>query len=164
MDARPIGVFDSGIGGLTVVHELLMRLPNEDIVYLGDTARLPYGTKSPETVLRFSRENLAFLKRKNVKFVHAADLHIDSPMRGLDRYEGAPASRLRAARADGSLNRLTAFRFCRVLAAARRKTSATTRASRCVRRPRPGSVPSRSACPSRRSAPPARCRWGRRRV
>ncbi|RJR30200.1 MAG: glutamate racemase [Candidatus Latescibacterota bacterium] len=64
-----IGVFDSGIGGLTVVHELLMRLPNEDIVYLGDTARLPYGTKSPETVLRFSRENLAFLKRKNVKMI-----------------------------------------------------------------------------------------------
>jgi glutamate racemase len=66
---KAIGVFDSGIGGLTVVHELLMRLPNEDIVYLGDTARLPYGTKSPETVLRFSRENLAFLKRKNVKMI-----------------------------------------------------------------------------------------------
>lgn len=66
---KAIGVFDSGIGGLTVVHELLMRLPNEDIVYLGDTARLPYGTKSPETVLRFSRENLAFLKRRNVKMI-----------------------------------------------------------------------------------------------
>ena len=64
-----IGVFDSGIGGLTVVHELMMRLPNEEIVYLGDTARLPYGTKSPETVLRFLRENLAFLKRKNVKMI-----------------------------------------------------------------------------------------------
>jgi glutamate racemase len=69
-DARQaIGVFDSGIGGLTVVHELMMRLPNEEIVYLGDTARLPYGTKSPETVLRFSRENLAFLKRRNVKII-----------------------------------------------------------------------------------------------
>ncbi len=72
-DARSgVGVFDSGIGGLTVVHELLMRLPNEDIVYLGDTARLPYGTKSPETVLRFLRENLAFLKRKNVKIIVVA--------------------------------------------------------------------------------------------
>ncbi len=72
-DARKaIGVFDSGIGGLTVVHELMMRLPNEDIVYLGDTARLPYGTKSPETVLRFLRENLAFLKRKNVKMIVVA--------------------------------------------------------------------------------------------
>jgi glutamate racemase len=72
-DARKaIGVFDSGIGGLTVVHELMMRLPNEEIVYLGDTARLPYGTKSPETVLRFLRENLAFLKRKNVKMIVVA--------------------------------------------------------------------------------------------
>jgi glutamate racemase len=69
---RAIGVFDSGIGGLTVVHELVMRLPNEEIVYLGDTARLPYGTKSPETVLRFLRENLAFLKRKNVKMIVVA--------------------------------------------------------------------------------------------
>lgn len=69
---RAIGVFDSGIGGLTVAHEIMMRLPNEDIVYLGDTARLPYGTKSPETVLRFSRENLAFLKRKNVKIIVVA--------------------------------------------------------------------------------------------
>jgi len=69
---RAIGVFDSGIGGLTVVHELMMRLPNEDIVYLGDTARLPYGTKSPETVLRFLRENLGFLKRKNVKMIVVA--------------------------------------------------------------------------------------------
>jgi len=66
---KAIGVFDSGIGGLTVVRELMNRLPNEDIVYLGDTARLPYGTKSPETVLRFSRENLAFLKRRNVKLI-----------------------------------------------------------------------------------------------
>jgi len=66
---KAIGVFDSGIGGLTVVHEIMMRLPNEDIVYLGDTARLPYGTKSPETVLRFLRENLVFLKRKNVKML-----------------------------------------------------------------------------------------------
>jgi glutamate racemase len=69
---KPIGVFDSGIGGLTVVHELVTRLPNEEIVYLGDTARLPYGTKSPETVLRFSRENLAFLKRRNVKIIVVA--------------------------------------------------------------------------------------------
>jgi len=67
-----IGVFDSGIGGLTVVHELTIRLPSEEIVYLGDTARLPYGSKSPEAVLRFSRENLAFLKRKRVKLIVVA--------------------------------------------------------------------------------------------
>jgi glutamate racemase len=69
---KPIGVFDSGIGGLTVVRELMNRLPNEEIVYFGDTARLPYGTKSPETVLRFSRQNLSFLKNKSVKLVVVA--------------------------------------------------------------------------------------------
>lgn len=69
---KPIGVFDSGIGGLTVAHEIMTRLPNEEIVYLGDTARLPYGTKSPEAVLRFSRENLAFLKSKDVKLIVVA--------------------------------------------------------------------------------------------
>ncbi len=72
MASRPIGVFDSGIGGLTVVRELVERLPNEEIVYFGDTARLPYGTKSPETVLRFSRQNLDFLKEKNVKLIVVA--------------------------------------------------------------------------------------------
>ncbi len=66
---KAIGVFDSGVGGLTVVGELTNRLPGENIVYFGDTARVPYGTKSPETVLRFSRENLAFLKGKNVKII-----------------------------------------------------------------------------------------------
>jgi glutamate racemase len=52
--ARPIGVFDSGIGGLTVLRALLEELPDERFVYLGDTARLPYGTKSAETVVRYS--------------------------------------------------------------------------------------------------------------
>ncbi len=69
---KPIGVFDSGIGGLTVVRELVRRLPGEDIVYFGDSARLPYGTKSPETVMRFSRQNLSFLKDKNVKLIVVA--------------------------------------------------------------------------------------------
>ena len=59
--ARPIGVFDSGIGGLTVVHELIHQLPHESIVYFGDTARVPYGPKSPDTVRRYSREIASFL-------------------------------------------------------------------------------------------------------
>ena len=50
MDARPIGVFDSGVGGLTVLHECLVSMPNEDFVYLGDHARLPYGPRRPEEV------------------------------------------------------------------------------------------------------------------
>ena len=64
---RPIGVFDSGIGGLSVVKELQKLLPQEDIVYFGDTARLPYGTKSKETVVRFSCEIVRFLMRFKIK-------------------------------------------------------------------------------------------------
>jgi glutamate racemase len=70
--SRPIGVFDSGIGGLTVVRALRKRLPSEDIVYFGDTARVPYGTKSRDTVVRFSRESLIFLLRRDVKLVVVA--------------------------------------------------------------------------------------------
>ncbi|MFH1406860.1 MAG: glutamate racemase [Candidatus Omnitrophota bacterium] len=66
---RPIGVFDSGIGGLTVVRELIRELPNEDIVYFGDTARVPYGTKSKATILKFSLENVLFLSKFKVKLI-----------------------------------------------------------------------------------------------
>jgi len=69
---QPIGVFDSGIGGLTVLKELLTRLPGESFVYFGDTARVPYGTKSAETVLRFSRENVQLLLERDVKMVVVA--------------------------------------------------------------------------------------------
>lgn len=69
---RPIGVFDSGIGGLTVARALFELLPNEDIIYLGDSARLPYGTKSKETVILYSIECLKFLLSKKVKMVVVA--------------------------------------------------------------------------------------------
>lgn len=68
----PIGIFDSGIGGLTVARQLHKALPNEDLVYLGDTARVPYGTKSPSTVVRFSCEDTQFLVQQNVKAVVVA--------------------------------------------------------------------------------------------
>src|SRR5215208_6317291 len=67
--ARPIGIFDSGIGGLTVAHELIRQLPRESIVYFGDTARVPYGPKSPDTVRRYSREITSFLRAEGVKAV-----------------------------------------------------------------------------------------------
>lgn len=67
--SAPIGVFDSGIGGLTVVRELMAQLPNESIIYFGDTARVPYGPKSPDTVLRYSREIVGFLEKQGVKAV-----------------------------------------------------------------------------------------------
>lgn len=68
----PIGVFDSGIGGLTVLRALINELPGESFVYFGDTARVPYGNKSAETVRKFSRENLTFLMGERVKLVVVA--------------------------------------------------------------------------------------------
>ncbi len=70
--SQAIGIFDSGIGGLTVVREVMRFLPLESIVYLGDTARLPYGTKSRETVTGYSRKNSQFLASKDVKIIIAA--------------------------------------------------------------------------------------------
>lgn len=67
--SRPIGIFDSGLGGLTVVKAFLRHLPGEQIVYFGDTARVPYGTKSKETITRFSAENIRFLKKFDIKMV-----------------------------------------------------------------------------------------------
>lgn len=91
-DPRPIGVFDSGLGGLTTVHELFRLLPEESVVYFGDTARVPYGNKSRATVTRFSHEIAAFLVRQNIKCLvvacntaSAAALHA---MR--ERYERLP--------------------------------------------------------------------------
>ena len=70
--ALPIGIFDSGIGGLTVAREIYRVLPREDLVYLGDTARVPYGTKSPSTVVRFACEDTQFLLQQHVKAVVVA--------------------------------------------------------------------------------------------
>lgn len=72
MDPRPIGVFDSGVGGLTVLRALRARFPDESMVYLGDTARVPYGTKSAEVVTRYSLRNAAFLTAQNVKLLVVA--------------------------------------------------------------------------------------------
>ena len=69
---KPIGVFDSGVGGLTVLKQLIRFLPNESFVYLGDTARVPYGNKSPETIKRYAREATHFLLEKQVKMIVVA--------------------------------------------------------------------------------------------
>lgn len=68
-DSRPIGVFDSGIGGLTVLKELALQFPQESFLYLGDTARLPYGSKSPSTIRKYSEQNIEFLRQQNVKAI-----------------------------------------------------------------------------------------------
>lgn len=65
----PIGVFDSGVGGLTVVREIMRHLPDENLVYFGDTARVPYGSKSQDSIIRFSRQIIHFLRTKHVKAI-----------------------------------------------------------------------------------------------
>jgi glutamate racemase len=68
-DGAPIGVFDSGLGGLTVASEMMRQLPAEGLIYFGDTARVPYGPKAPTTVRRYSREIASFLDREGVKAI-----------------------------------------------------------------------------------------------
>lgn len=68
----PVGVFDSGVGGLTVAREIMRNLPSEKIVYFGDTARVPYGNKSKETILRYSRQIIRFLQEQEVKAIVVA--------------------------------------------------------------------------------------------
>jgi len=94
-DSRPIGVFDSGLGGLTAVRELVRALPDESVVYFGDTARVPYGSKSRETVTRFSLEIARFLARQDIKVLLVAcntaasyaletlERHLDVPVVGV---------------------------------------------------------------------------------
>ena len=72
MDNRAIGVFDSGLGGLTAVKELHRLLPNEDIIYLGDTGRVPYGSRSRETIIKYAQQDIDFLLTKDIKLVLAA--------------------------------------------------------------------------------------------
>ncbi|MBR6533242.1 MAG: glutamate racemase [Clostridia bacterium] len=71
-DKRPIGVFDSGLGGLTVVKEIIKELPFEDIIYFGDTGRVPYGTRSVETIKKYARQDEKFLLSQDVKLIIAA--------------------------------------------------------------------------------------------
>lgn len=69
MNNQSIGVFDSGLGGLTAVKQIMLSLPNEDIIYFGDTGRVPYGTRSPETILKYTRGDVRFLNSFGVKII-----------------------------------------------------------------------------------------------
>lgn len=88
-DARAIGVFDSGLGGLTVLKALMQNLPQENFVYLGDTARLPYGTKSPQTIRKYTEQNLKTLLKYDVKAIviacNSASAQFQDP-----EFEGLP--------------------------------------------------------------------------
>ena len=69
MDNRPIGIFDSGVGGITVLKEIQKRLPNENYIYLGDTKNFPYGEKSREEIVKFAIQNVEYLIKQNVKII-----------------------------------------------------------------------------------------------
>lgn len=69
MDNRPIGMFDSGVGGITVLKEVMKKLPNEKIIYLGDTKRFPYGNKSKDTIIELTKKGIDLLLKKNVKAI-----------------------------------------------------------------------------------------------
>ena len=99
--ARPIGVFDSGIGGLTVLKELIALLPREDFIYLGDTARLPYGTKSNEVIVRYSRENTELPARQGHQDAGGRVQHVERGRARANRArnDGAGDRRDRAGRA-----------------------------------------------------------------
>jgi glutamate racemase len=72
MTASALGIFDSGVGGLTVMQAIKRLLPHENLIYFGDTARVPYGNKSPETIIRYSLENAAFLSKQHIKLMVVA--------------------------------------------------------------------------------------------
>ena len=91
MDDRPIGVFDSGVGGLTVFRAVERALPAESLVYLGDTARVPYGTKSPATVARFAKQATRFLRGHRVKMlIVACNTASSVALESLEEQAGAP--------------------------------------------------------------------------
>ncbi len=87
-----IGVFDSGVGGLTCVKELIRLMPHEDIIYLGDTARVPYGTRSRDTIARYARQDIAFMEGHNVKLLLVACGTVSSVMQTEPIFEGTRIS------------------------------------------------------------------------
>lgn len=90
MDNRPIGVFDSGLGGLTAVKQLEQVLPGESLVYFGDTGRVPYGSRGKDTILRYARQDMAFLLSQNVKAVLAACGTVSSVARSVGEALSVP--------------------------------------------------------------------------
>ena len=89
-DSRPIGVFDSGAGGLTVLKELLHHFPRESFIYLGDTARLPYGSKSPETIQKYSQQVMAHLQTMDVKAIVIACNSASTIYRNKTHFKSVP--------------------------------------------------------------------------
>ena len=145
LSRRPIGVFDSGLGGLTVVRELQQRLPAESILYLGDTARVPYGPKSPRTVRRFAVEAMAFLRRRRVKMAVIACNTVSSlALPECRRTAGAPVVGVLG---PGVRAAVEATRGGRIGVLGTRATVASRAYERGIRRALPRAVVVAQACP-----------------
>lgn len=105
MDNRPIGVFDSGVGGLTAMKELIKLLPNEDFIYFGDTARVPYGSHSKETIVEFAKQDTNFLLEKDVKAILIACGTVSSTsMEELQKMTSVPIVGVISAAAQRAVN------------------------------------------------------------
>lgn len=142
---RPIGVFDSGIGGLTVAQEITRLLPNEQIVYFGDTARVPYGTKSREAVVRFSKDNMNVLVKYNVKMVVVACNTSTSWALGILRRGYAVP--IIGVIEPGSRRAVEVSRRGRIGVIATRSTVASHKYADTIMRMRPGAKVIQKACP-----------------
>ncbi|MFQ5681423.1 MAG: glutamate racemase [Candidatus Omnitrophota bacterium] len=145
MDNRPIGVFDSGIGGLTVVKAIRRCLPKENIVYFGDTARVPYGSKSANTILRFSLDNTLFLLKKNVKVVVVACNSAASC--ALDKVKAYFRLPVIGVISGGARQAARASKNSRIGIIATRATVASQAYQRQIKKIRPGAQVFTQACP-----------------
>lgn len=143
--ARPIGVFDSGIGGLTVLRALVDAMPTEEFIYLGDTARLPYGTKSNEVIARYSRENSEFLLARGIKLLVVA-CNTSSAV-ALEQIAGATMVPVIGVIEPGARAAVRASRSGRIGVIGTEATIASGAYTRILRQLRPGAEVYTRACP-----------------
>jgi len=142
---RSIGIFDSGVGGLTVLREIIKAMPQEDTIYFGDTARVPYGTKSPETVIRYAHEITSFLVRRDIKLlVVACNTASAVALNGLKRHFPIPVVGVIEPGARRAVNVSRSNRIGVIGTAGTIKSSAYTRA---IKRLAPGVEVLTRACP-----------------
>jgi glutamate racemase len=142
---RPIGVFDSGVGGLTVLRALADTLSGEEFIYLGDTARLPYGTKSNEVIIRYSRENTEFLLAKGIKLLIVA-CNTSSAV-ALDAIAGATMVPVIGVIEPGARAAVTASRSGKIGVIGTEATIASGAYTRTIQRMRPEAEIYTRACP-----------------
>lgn len=145
MSWQAIGIFDSGVGGLTVLREIVRALPQEDTIYFGDTARVPYGTKSPETVARYAHEITSFLVRRDIKLlVVACNTASAVALNGLKRQFSIPVVGVIEPGARRAVEMSKSGRIGVIGTAATIRSSAYTRA---IKRLNPGAEVLTRSCP-----------------